>query len=469
MSLSEPLQPGGFVPIEAKLTISDARSPVVLSQGSAKLYFPSETLTGNGEMLLRFLPEPRFCIETKFQRAQDNNFEYVFVAGALESTMEFVFEGQRIDGFATRRQVVRPASILNSSVSSIELDWSPGAMPLYFGDIDSRSVTSVILHLFNFPNFRGNQSVHFGASSFGALLILESRESRVWIQGLPRGATGSAWRRIKAEGGCHLTHVAKLERKDCAALTLAEFELQREMLASFLSFVKGRNYSLAYNVALCTDGVTAWRSFDHPTSDHEVNTWFSTEDGSQAEMLFPLFEKRWNLSPNWRDCLSTAIYWYTQATTEGRMPSIGAAIILTQSALERLAHHHAVIDQKVLSAEQFNALRASDRIRMLLSSLKIPIEITEDLPEIKRFNELNSGSKFTDGPHAFTYIRNSLVHPVAKQEMEDCYIDAWRLGLWYLELAILALCEYSGKYENRMIGEMSFVPWYKKQKAGITS
>jgi hypothetical protein len=51
-----------------------------------------------------------------------------------------------------------------------------------------------------------------------------------------------------------------------------------------------------------------------------------------------------------------------------------------------------------------------------------------------------------DAPDAVTEIRNSLVHPEHKRrsQLERAYYDGWKLGLWYLELAILAICGYSG-------------------------
>ncbi|WP_096292838.1 hypothetical protein [Nitrosomonas ureae] len=73
--------------------------------------------------------------------------------------------------------------------------------------------------------------------------------------------------------------------------------------------------------------------------------------------------------------------------------------------------------------------------------------------------------KWIDAPHALTEIRNSLIHPEHKKrdQLDSAYFDAWNLGLWYLEMGILAICNYEGAYGNRLklnrMGEVENVPW----------
>lgn len=463
MNRLEPLLPDGFAPVTTQVDFSAAPLAVVLKHGAVELRLPGETLTGSGDILFRFLPTPRVCIESRFQRRQDTDFEYVFVAGGFEPDTAFVFDGQQIEGFSTRREVVRPAAIENATPSRIVLDWNSGREPMYLGDRRSANAVSAILHLFNFPKFRAGRAVHLTANSFGALLILESNQWRLSIQGLPDGATDRAWKQIEAEGGCYLTHVAKLERKDGAPFSVDEFEKQREMLASFLSFIKGRNYKLACSIGLDADGRALWQGLDHPPCDGNVHSWFSVEDGQQAEALFPLFVKRWYQSEEWKDCLRTAIHWYTQTTTDGGLPRLDAAIILAQAALERLAHHHLVVDRRMISASGLDQLRTSDRLRLLFSSLSIPIEIGAATPDIQKAAQ---DFKWVDAPHAMTDIRNELVHPVSRKQVGTCIVDAWNLSLWYLELSVLALCGHDDTYTSRLTAKYAFqsekVPWGRR-------
>ena len=165
--------------------------------------------------------------------------------------------------------------------------------------------------------------------------------------------------------------------------------------------------------------------------------------------------------------MRSSIYWYAQANTGGGSPGIDAAIILAQSALERLAYHYLVVDRKMISGKGFDDLRASDRLRMLFTVCGIPNEITDTTPDIRQANDtFRKESKWVDAPHAITDIRNSLVHPVSKKKVHGCYVDAWKLSLWYLELSVLALCGYDDTYTSRLtakyVTESETVPWGKK-------
>jgi hypothetical protein len=86
----------------------------------------------------------------------------------------------------------------------------------------------------------------------------------------------------------------------------------------------------------------------------------------------------------------------------------------------------------------------------------------------KKFN-------WIDAPHAITEIRNSLIHPEHKRrgQFGKAFYPAWELSQWYLELALLRICEYSGTYSNRTvsgkwIGTVEPVPWDNKSKKEVS-
>jgi hypothetical protein len=167
------------------------------------------------------------------------------------------------------------------------------------------------------------------------------------------------------------------------------------------------------------------------------------------------------LNENWGEALWEAIYWYLIANDSRR--GIEPGIILAQAAIERLSYELAVKDRRLLGKEGFKKLQASDKFRVLFSSLGIPIDINAETPELQK---LSSQKGWVDAPHALTEIRNAIVHPEHKdrEQLGSAYFEAWNLGLWYLEMCILAICGYSGTYGNRLkrgrwIGEVEDVPW----------
>lgn len=79
-----------------------------------------------------------------------------------------------------------------------------------------------------------------------------------------------------------------------------------------------------------------------------------------------------------------------------------------------------------------------------------------------------------DAPTAFVRVRNVIVHPgeprkrsLLNASLTDARYDAWWIGLWYLELVILFLLDYTGQYSNRISeaqwkgDDLEIVPWAK--------
>lgn len=443
MSRPEPLQPA--------YDFSSAPEPVCLLRGAVEVGLGSDRFAGTADLLLRFLPSPRVIFHASIQGAAESALLFVF-KDPIDPSLSF--NGQRVEGFCGKRK---------ASADTLELDWHPQSEPVVLCDMQSKTSVAAILHLFNFPDFRGGQHQTTAAPARCAMLVLESEEWRISLQSLPNSAAHQAWERIKDEGGCFLTHVAKLERKDGKHFSGEEACEQRLLLTNFLSFTKGGGCSTVCEVGLDAAGEKTWETFASPRISNPPYSWFNPFKASQAELLFPLFAKRWQQSEEWKGCLRSAIYWYVQANTSGGSPGIDAAIILAQSALERLAHHHLVVDKKMISPEGLDRLKTSDRLRLLFSSLNLPVGIGAATPDIQK---VASSFKWVDAPHAMTDIRNELVHPVSKKQVADCFFDAWKLSLWYLELSVLALCGYDDTYTSRLtakyVTESEKVPWGKK-------
>jgi hypothetical protein len=231
-------------------------------------------------------------------------------------------------------------------------------------------------------------------------------------------------------------------------------------LSFFLSFAKGGWCEPICAVGFDELGNRVWESWSSPREPwHAPLSWFDPHTGSQLAILYPTFVKKWE-NGDWREALHEVIYWYLIANFSAR--GIDAGIILTQAAIERLSYEYAVKDKRLLLLNGFKDLWASDKFRLLFSSLRIPLEIPKETPEIAK---LAKDFNWLDAPHALTEIRNSLVHPEHKRrgQLDSVYYEAWNLGLWYLAMGLLAVCDYSGTYRNRLkqrwVGQVEKVPW----------
>jgi hypothetical protein len=421
-------------------------SPTRLFKGKVKLVWKGSEYQGGGEVLLQFLPTPRVVIDARVEAPFD--FSMLWTFGEPDD-LEFYLEGRRIEGFSGRR---------SAGDGILSLAWNPQIQPLEWGDSKAAVLAVVVSHLFNFPDFKRGGSPIAEVPEGCKQLVLRSCGWRIAIQSLPgKATTKEAWDRIREEGGCQLTHVAKVERDDGSIFLVEDAKQQIMMLTQFLSLVKGSSIWAVCDVGLDANGSRVWESWCAPRLGDPPYSWPDWFRGDQVEGLFPLFVTRWNQSEAWRDCLRHAIYWYTQANTGSGQPGIDSALILVQAALERLSHHRMVVDRVMISSDGFRKLNASDKLRMLLSGLGIPIEIPTSTPKIR---DAARRRHWCDAPHAVTEIRNALVHPERKERTAGCYFEAWQLSLWYLELSILAMCGYEGSYRSRLnLGRVEDVPW----------
>lgn len=233
-------------------------------------------------------------------------------------------------------------------------------------------------------------------------------------------------------------------------------------LRFFLSFAKGCWCEPICPVGFDSDESRVWEYYSSPRETWYVPmSWFDPHHSSQLKKLFPDFMRRWSNS-DWRQAFQEVIYWYLNANQTSR--GIDAGIILTQAALERLSYEFSVQEKKLITVNGFKDLWASDKFRLMFSSVNIPLGIPSETPDLHSMSS-DSSLNWLDAPHALTEIRNSLVHPEHKRrgQFSKVYFDAWKLGLWYLEMSILAICEYSGVYGNRLtqrsIGQVENVPW----------
>ena len=229
-----------------------------------------------------------------------------------------------------------------------------------------------------------------------------------------------------------------------------------------MSFAKGSWINPVCSGGFSKTDEPIWYEYSSPNTDWKsLTSWFGEHNASSLSELFPLFMKKWDLE-RWKDTFKEVIYWLLNANDGGR--GVDAGLILAQTALERLSYEYIVYDKKLLSSKGFKDLWASDKFRLLFSSLNLPLDIPSTLPALcQKAQEYN----WLDAPHALTEIRNSLVHPEHKKHGKfktDIFIEAHTLSLWYLEISILAICKFNGMYSNRLVnnkfvGTVENVPW----------
>lgn len=429
--------------ISPAFPFSDATDPVVLQQCRAEIKVKNGALSSDAEIRLTLLPRPSIDI-VGIYKPQANSHPFKFGFG--EDMAKLTLDGQVLEGFT--RSVMM-------SEAGLQIRWCPSQLPIEIPAQDCTGLSRVAFHLFDFFNLR-NLS--------GNTLMLDNGEWMVSIQ--QEKSVAETVRMIGEDGVCRFTHAAELVRKDGAQFSTEDANRQLEVLRYFLAFLRGTWCDPVCAVGFDAEGSRTWHYISEPRPHMAVaSTWFDPYRPEDAAALFPMFHAKWCASDAWRECLREVIYWYVNSNSASGTPGIDASILLTQAALERLSHQYAVVAHRLSSPDGFKSkMLASDKLRILLSSLQIPIDSQPELTSI-----IKLGSKWLDGPHAFTEIRNSLVHPDAKdrEKLTECIYDAWRLGLWYLELSLLAVMGYDGTYGNRLrqrrYGQVEQVPWARTE------
>lgn len=268
---------------------------------------------------------------------------------------------------------------------------------------------------------------------------------------------------LRDQGGFAVTHIGEIRVSKDKNATVFEIEKLLNAIRLLFSFARGAWAPPILPTGYDENGRKVWERWDSPTGESFAYhlSWLDNICASQQlESVFPGFMRRFSHS-GWRDAINEAIYWYLNSNNSAR--GLDAGLILTQTALERLSYAFTVENASFLSADGFQRLTASDRLRLLFAALDIPQEIPAALREMSR---IAKKLRWADAPQALTEMRNEQVHPQDKKRgmFKDALYEAWTVGLWYIEMVLLRLFEYSGPYANRLkrdtsVGEVEEVPW----------
>jgi hypothetical protein len=132
---------------------------------------------------------------------------------------------------------------------------------------------------------------------------------------------------------------------------------------------------------------------------------------------------------------------------------VNLSVALAQVVLELVAH--AWLSQK----DNWTNNSMACNFRALLTDLGVPLDIPRELSALRTAHQ-------GDGPSAVIRFRKDVIHqrggttPLAFRAI----FEASKLGVWYIELALLRLCDFHGLYRNRVTGAtwegtVEKVPW----------
>lgn len=336
------------------------------------------------------------------------------------------------------------------------------------GTISVNEVTFAIPNMREFLGSPVKELHETGIKLHKSRLILEDKPYKIVIDKAENYKERE--KKLEENGGYLLTYLGKIT-KNKGAISLSDLHKWHDRFHHFLYFLNGRRIAPMFYTG-SFDGQNKWTDFSEYSVDTYKNVpcWSNIMFLNDLPALWKSYNKLWKEENN-QDFLITAIHWYVEANSNaGR---IEGSIILIQTALELIYNWMIVENQKMIIGADAEGLSAANKIRMLIFQFKI----SPDIPPA--FKALAKAlPNVADGPEAFTKIRNALVHGQESKRSELKKIDlrakyqALQLGIWYVELALLFILDYKGKYNNRTDGNYNrntgtLVPWVNDRSLKI--
>ena len=329
--------------------------------------------------------------------------------------------------------------------------------PMSFGD--GRELYRVGFGLFNFPDAHGSVVLTKRGKSRSMTAGRIALQSDEWFIAIdPAHGLRERYQTARARGAYLLSHAGVIGRVDGATFTGEQVEEVTSGLYWLFAFALGRRTGPILPYATNRESERpVWTQWAMRATDSAGGggTWFDLHHTESLNGIFGPFMELWR-QPALRRVLIRIISWYVQAQD---INPVEAAIPAAQIALETLVATVPVrpdLDDPALGSN------AAGKLARLLIRTGIPIDIPAELQELRKA----SGPKpWRHGPEAITHLRNDITHPRQDRAWTSAaMIEAWKLSLWYLELAMLAWLGYRGQHnrrtrEDRSVGLVEPVPW----------
>ena len=257
---------------------------------------------------------------------------------------------------------------------------------------------------------------------------------------------------LKENSGYAITHLCQIEKVDNQPFSIEELNKQLECLRYFLSFASGIWVTPILIVGFDEKEKKIWECWEGFSVDNYryVFHWLPLGNFQGLEQCFKGFYKRWN-APDWQEVINWSIHWYLETNKNSLI--LEAGIPLQQIALEMLSNF-CLNNGEPLKLKGFKSLEASDKIRLLLLNYTINPNIPDELTKLLK---IGKEYNWEDGIQAITEVRNSIVHidfkdknKKAKLQDQEVIREVWKLGQYYLESILLKICDYQGRYINRL-------------------
>jgi hypothetical protein len=431
----------------SSILMKEPNESIPIYSGIFELSISGKSLTISGSLNLEWFPTKRVRFEGKIIECTIELDELL----KLDLTYDIIIDGLKV-GTSRFSEI----TLGDESECKGELNHN-----VIIGD-RSVAVSKIQFAVPNLRDFFGHP-VALNTNSMGMnRLTLDTNEYSIIIDKLSNFP--ELHKKIKSHGGYIFLYSGEITKKN-GPIYHDEFKQLAYCLSSFLSFLNGFQCSV-YVAQGIYENEAIWTDYS-PNTVGLYKTTFSWPCKLSIDGLneaWQEFYKLWK-EPDEEGFINSAVHWYLEANSNSIIEN---GIILTQIGLELVYNWLIVENKKILIGQDAESISGANKIRLLLSQIGLTNEIPDLLKDLKLHIDQNN---LPDGVEAFVQIRNALVHSREEKRRKIDQIDphiihqAYQLGLWYLELSILRIIEYRGKYrfrcsDKKWSGEDEIqVPW----------
>ena len=240
--------------------------------------------------------------------------------------------------------------------------------------------------------------------------------------------------------------------------------------STFITFLNGRRCSLLFLTGFFNEQ-PIWQDFTPRFTDQYqyVPSWVPLQNIAEINDMWQHFHTLWQ-NRNHQDFITAAVHWYVEANSHAAFTE--GSIVLTQTALELLYNWLIIENKGLIIGKDAEIISAANKIRLILNALNVSYKVPDSLLSLSKL--VSDNKDVVDGPDSFVLIRNAIVHSQEnkrKRLMEipaKAKYEALKLGLWYLELALLYSFKFEGRYRSRVSvskwagSDEETVPWLNK-------
>lgn len=277
---------------------------------------------------------------------------------------------------------------------------------------------------------------------------------------------------LKKAGGYYITYSGKIIFKK--PRNLKDFKQEQDILNCFLQILNGKQISGVFFTGM-HEGKIVWQDFSpQPIEPYNIRGYtcfpyfLEKEDIESLGIVYQNLQAFWKQEDQ-KTMIKSAVRWYLEANTKPYY-QFDTSVIISQSALEMFYNWFLVEKDKILKGNP--NLSAANKIRLLLARINVKNNIPKKFTSLEKYLSDPINNNEHDAIDAAVLYRNAIVHgeyekrvklqtftPTFKQNVKD-------LSIWYLELCILYVLGYNGRYSNRTtaeyVSDFEEVPWQKK-------